>query len=61
VEGGVTPPGYVIDVCRYCGRLAVWPGCEHWQLHEGWCMPVHVKLMPTERARLQRAMREAAR
>ena len=25
-----------VDVCRYCARVAVWPGCSHWQVHDGW-------------------------
>lgn len=38
-----TPERWTIDVCRYCGRLAVWPGCPHWQTHDGWTVPVVVK------------------
>lgn len=34
---------WTIDVCRTCGRHAVWPGCEHWQSEPGWCKPVVVK------------------
>lgn len=50
------PKSYVIDVCRYCGRLAQWPGCDHWQKHEGWTMAVKVTLADGDRARLQAAM-----
>ena len=34
---------WVLDVCRYCGAKAIWPGCEHWQIHERWTMPVIVR------------------
>lgn len=33
---------WIIDVCRYCGHLAMWPGCEHWQSSERWTVPVRV-------------------
>jgi hypothetical protein len=51
----VIPRSYVIDVCRYCFAQAKWPGCEHWQIHADWCMPVHVGLAPGERRRLAAA------
>jgi len=41
---------WTIDVCRTCGRLAVWPFCEHrptgyvpWHVWEAWCESVHVR------------------
>lgn len=34
------PVSYVLDVCRHCGALAKWPGCEHWQSHDGWTTTV---------------------
>lgn len=59
VEPMPSPVSYVIDVCRHCGRLAVWPGCEHWQSHAGWTMSVRVTLPKGERTRLERAMADA--
>jgi len=41
------PSSWVIDVCRTCGRLAVWPFCEHRDNPPddgtGWCYPARVK------------------
>lgn len=50
------PASYALDVCRYCGRLAVWPGCPHWQAHGGWTITVTARLSDAERRRLQEAM-----
>jgi hypothetical protein len=39
---------WVIDVCRTCDRLAVWPFCEHrptspqYDRTDSWCVPVVV-------------------
>lgn len=43
---------WTIDVCGTCGRLAVWPGCEHWQSKPGWCVPVRVHPADAEGRRL---------
>jgi hypothetical protein len=34
---------WTIDVCRTCGRLATWPGCEHWHSAPNWCRPIRVR------------------
>jgi hypothetical protein len=42
---------WTIDVCRTCGRQAIWPFCEH--RGAGWCVPVQVKpLYPKRTAKL---------
>lgn len=50
--------GWTIDVCATCGRLATWPGCEHWQSRAGWCIPIQVRATPMSEKRLLAAMRE---
>ena len=52
------PTGYILDVCRYCGRQAKWPGCEHWQIRDGWTMTVRVTTNDRDRDRLRIAMNE---
>jgi hypothetical protein len=37
------PGSWVIDVCRTCGRLAVWPFCEHRSDLGRWYESVHVR------------------
>ncbi len=40
--------GWIIDVCKTCGRLATWPFCEHREVkptgltRSGWCIDVQV-------------------
>lgn len=40
---------WVIDVCRYCGALAVYPGCKHWRINDRWttAVVVHGRWNPT--------------
>ena len=50
---------WTIDVCRYCGRLAKWPGCEHWQKHDGWAVPVVVRPTAADARKLDRVIERA--
>jgi hypothetical protein len=59
-DGPHAPAGYIVDVCRYCGALAVWPGCRHWQVHADWTMGVRVKLPASERRRIEGSIRALA-
>ncbi len=37
--------GWIIDVCKTCGRLATWPFCEHRDQRPAfgsWCIGVRV-------------------
>jgi hypothetical protein len=46
--------GWIVDVCRMCGRLAMWPFCAHREEPQAdgrsWCESVAVGPM-TERGR----------
>jgi hypothetical protein len=55
----VAPTGYILDICRYCGHLAVWPGCLHWQAHDDWTLSVRVAPSQAARRNIQVAMDEA--
>lgn len=48
-----------IDVCRTCGRVAVWPGCEHWQSEAGWCVSIPVRPADKRGRELEELQREA--
>ena len=52
---------WAITVCRRCGRLAEWPGCEHWETHrgkdpEGWTRTIIVRATPRVEAELKEEM-----
>ena len=57
---------WTIQVCRYCGAKAEWPGqCEHWETKRGvdpnWCMTVLVRPAADSLGRLRKAMAEVDR
>lgn len=61
------PMTWTIDVCRTCGKLAIWPFCEHRPDGfladlESWCFPVPVQAMhPADyRRQMHRGMRGRA-
>lgn len=55
----VAPRGYIVDICRYCGRIAAWPGCEHWQKHEGWTLSVRIAPSAATQKKIQDEMDRA--
>lgn len=44
---------WLIEVCRFCGRLASWPFCEHRARGPGWCTTVTVAASPKASQRLR--------
>ena len=53
------PLAWTIDVCRMCGRIAQWPGREHWQRSANWTVTVTVRPSPAEARRLADVMEAA--
>lgn len=53
------PFAYVVDVCATCGKLAVWPFCEHHDLRRPWTIALKVVVAPSERQRLRHSMEVA--
>lgn len=55
------PLAWTIDVCRRCGRIDPWPGCEHWQRSADWTVALTVHLSPADARRLADVMEAAHR
>ena len=55
--------GWIINVCRTCGRRAIWPFCEHRDLPvapgKSWCVGVSVG--PLDKQGRELAARAAGR
>lgn len=55
------PLAWTIDVCRICGQVNPWPGCQHWQRFADWTVAITVRPSPADARRLADVMEAAHR